>query len=88
MGQPECGQDFPGRSGLDRPSMEGDRTWADLLRQLGASLLLITCLVVALLPRRFPDLVNDNQEILESSFLVPTECLGEVAANVRDAGPA
>ncbi len=43
---------------------------------------------VALLPRRFPDLVNDNDKLLESSFVVPTECLGEVAATVRAAEPA
>jgi uncharacterized protein (TIGR03032 family) len=38
---------------------------------------------VALLPRRFPDLINDDEKLLESSFVVPTECLGEVAATVR-----
>jgi hypothetical protein len=38
---------------------------------------------VALLPRRFPDLINDDDNLLESSFVVPTECLGEVAATVR-----
>jgi uncharacterized protein (TIGR03032 family) len=43
---------------------------------------------VALLPRRFPDLINDDQKLLESSFVVPTECLSEVAAMVRAAGPA
>ena len=43
---------------------------------------------VALLPRRFPDLINDDEKLLESSFVVPTECLGEVAATVRAAGPA
>jgi uncharacterized protein (TIGR03032 family) len=43
---------------------------------------------VALLPRRFPDLVNDDEKVLESSFVVPNECLGEVAATVRAAGPA
>jgi uncharacterized protein (TIGR03032 family) len=42
---------------------------------------------VALLPRRFPDLINDDQELLESSFVVPAECLGEVAATVRASGP-
>ncbi|MEO6807601.1 MAG: TIGR03032 family protein [Isosphaeraceae bacterium] len=41
---------------------------------------------VALLPRRFPDLINDDEKVLESSFVVPTECLGEVAATVRAAG--
>ncbi len=43
---------------------------------------------VALLPRRFPDLINDEDKLLESSFVVPTECLGEVAATVRAAGAA
>jgi uncharacterized protein (TIGR03032 family) len=42
---------------------------------------------VAVLPRRFPDLINDDEKLLESSFVVPTECLGEVAATVRAAGP-
>jgi uncharacterized protein (TIGR03032 family) len=41
---------------------------------------------VALLPRRFPDLINDNDKLLESSFVVPSECLGEVAATVRAPG--
>jgi uncharacterized protein (TIGR03032 family) len=41
---------------------------------------------VALLPRRFPDLINDDEPLLESSFVVPTECLGEVAATVRASG--
>jgi uncharacterized protein (TIGR03032 family) len=43
---------------------------------------------VALLPRRFPDLINDDDSLLESSFVVPTECLGDVAAAVRASGPA
>ena len=43
---------------------------------------------VAALPRRFPDLVNDDQKLLESSFVVPTECLDEVAATVRAPAPA
>src|SRR5215831_6488668 len=43
---------------------------------------------VAVLPRRFPDLINDDEKLLESSFVVPAECLGEVAATVRAAGPA
>ena len=38
---------------------------------------------LALLPRRFPDLINDDDTLLESSFVVPTESLGEVAATVR-----
>jgi uncharacterized protein (TIGR03032 family) len=43
---------------------------------------------VAVLPHRFPDLINDDEKLLESSFVVPTECLGEVAATVRASGPA
>ena len=38
---------------------------------------------MTVLPRRFPELVNDDEKLLESSFVVPTECLGEVAATVR-----
>ncbi len=37
---------------------------------------------VSLLPRRYPDLINDDDKLLESSFVVPTECLGEVAHTV------
>jgi hypothetical protein len=43
---------------------------------------------VALLPRRFPDLINEGEKSLESSFVVPTACLGEVAATVRASKPA
>lgn len=43
---------------------------------------------VTLLGRRYPELINDDEKVLESSFVVPTECLGEVAATVRAAGPA
>ena len=42
---------------------------------------------VSVLPRRFPDLINDDDTLLESSFVVPTESLGEVAATVRASGP-
>jgi hypothetical protein len=42
---------------------------------------------VAVLTRRFPDLLNDDEKLLESSFVVPTECLGEVAASVRASPP-
>jgi len=38
---------------------------------------------VAVLPRRFPDLINDDEQLLESSFVVPNDCLDEVAATVR-----
>jgi hypothetical protein len=40
----------------------------------------------ALLPRRFPHLINDDEKLLESSFAVSTECLGEVTATVRRFG--
>jgi uncharacterized protein (TIGR03032 family) len=44
---------------------------------------------VTVLPgRRFPELINDDEKLLESSFVVPTDCLGDVAATVRAAGPA
>jgi hypothetical protein len=33
-------------------------------------------------------LFNDDDTLLESSFVVPTESLGEVAATVRAPGPA
>jgi hypothetical protein len=42
---------------------------------------------VALLPRRFPERINDDEKMPESSFVVPAECLGEVAASVRASGP-
>jgi uncharacterized protein (TIGR03032 family) len=38
---------------------------------------------VAVLPWRFPDLINDDDTLLENSFVVPTECLDEVAVTVR-----
>jgi uncharacterized protein (TIGR03032 family) len=38
---------------------------------------------VTLLGRRYPELINDDEKLLENSFVVPTECLGEVAATVR-----
>jgi hypothetical protein len=38
---------------------------------------------VALLRRRFPDLINEDERLLESSFVIPTEYLDEVAATVR-----
>jgi len=65
----------------------------DLRRGEPIALLKFTCGVqevfaVAVLPRRFPDLINEDEELLESSFVVPTECLGEVAATVRTSGPA
>ncbi len=42
---------------------------------------------VTMLGRRYPDLINEDETLLESSFVVPTECLGEVAATVRAAEP-
>jgi hypothetical protein len=67
-----------------------------LPRQFGTSLLVttyqasnLTVLAVTVLPgRRYPDLINDNETLLESSFVVPTECLGEVAATVCASEPA
>ena len=38
---------------------------------------------VAVLGRRYPDLINEDEELLENSFVVPTEWLGEVAESVR-----
>jgi uncharacterized protein (TIGR03032 family) len=43
---------------------------------------------VAVLPRRFPDLINDDEALLESSFVIPTESLADVAASVRAPGRA
>jgi uncharacterized protein (TIGR03032 family) len=44
---------------------------------------------VTVLPgRRYPELINDDETLLENSFVVPTECLDEVAATVRATGPA
>ncbi|HEY2785009.1 MAG TPA: TIGR03032 family protein [Fimbriiglobus sp.] len=42
---------------------------------------------VAVLPRRFPDIVNEDETVLENSFVIPTEFLGEVATTVRSPGP-
>jgi uncharacterized protein (TIGR03032 family) len=39
---------------------------------------------VTVLPgRRFPDLINDDEKLLGDSFVIPTACLGDVAASVR-----
>jgi uncharacterized protein (TIGR03032 family) len=38
---------------------------------------------VAVLPRRFPDLINDSAELMENSFVVPNAALGDVAETVR-----
>ncbi len=39
---------------------------------------------VTMLPRRrYPELINDDPTLLESSFVVPTECLDDVAPTVR-----
>ena len=39
---------------------------------------------VTVLPgRRYPELINDDEKLLESSFVVPSECLDEVAETVR-----
>ena len=38
---------------------------------------------VAVLPRRFPELINDDETLLANSFVVPEESLPEVAETVR-----
>ena len=38
---------------------------------------------VALLPRRFPDLINDEKEILASSYVVPDDALADVPSELR-----
>jgi hypothetical protein len=38
---------------------------------------------VAVLPRRFPELVNDDDTLLSSSYVVPMESLSEIAETVR-----
>src|SRR4051812_30639152 len=44
---------------------------------------------VTVLPgRRYPDLINDDETLLENTFVVPTECLDEVAPTVRVLAPA
>jgi hypothetical protein len=35
-----------------------------------------------------PELINDDRTLLESSFVVLTECLGDVATTVRAAARA
>jgi hypothetical protein len=52
------------------------------LRQPGASLSVTTDQAGKLV------MVRDDETLLESSFVIPTECLGEVAATVRASGPA
>lgn len=41
---------------------------------------------VAVLPRRFPELVNEDESLLSNSFVVPTEVLPEVSEAVRGRG--
>jgi uncharacterized protein (TIGR03032 family) len=38
---------------------------------------------VTVLSRRYPELINEDEELLENSFVIPTEWLGEVAETVR-----
>ena len=38
---------------------------------------------VAVLRRRFPELINDDETLLSSSFVVPEESLPDVAETVR-----
>jgi uncharacterized protein (TIGR03032 family) len=42
---------------------------------------------VTLLGRRFPELINEDEKLLENSFVVPNDCLSEVAAAVRATEP-
>jgi len=43
---------------------------------------------VTVLGRRFPELINDDEKLLESSFVVPAECLGELGPRGLGQGPA
>jgi uncharacterized protein (TIGR03032 family) len=43
---------------------------------------------VSVVARRFPDLINDNDTVLDSSFVVPNESLGDVAVSARASGAA
>jgi hypothetical protein len=38
---------------------------------------------ITVLGRRFPELINDDQTLVKSSFVIPTECLGDVPVTVR-----
>lgn len=38
---------------------------------------------VSVLARQFPELMNDDETLLENSFVVPTDCLDDVAETVR-----
>ncbi len=39
---------------------------------------------VTVLPRRqFPELINDDEKLLENSFVVPDEALADVPASMR-----
>lgn len=40
---------------------------------------------VTVLPKRFPELINDDESLIGDSFVVPTESLGDVATTVRTA---
>jgi uncharacterized protein (TIGR03032 family) len=42
--------------------------------------------VTVLSGKRYPDLINDNEKLLENSFVVPDAALAEVPASLR--GPA
>jgi uncharacterized protein (TIGR03032 family) len=42
---------------------------------------------VAVLPHRFPELINDDEALLANSFVVPTESLPDVAETVRARPP-
>jgi hypothetical protein len=44
---------------------------------------------VTVLPgRRYPDLINDDDKLLENSFVVPDAALANVSAELREPGNA
>ena len=67
---------------LDGPSREGVRSGGERFPDTFFAGAVQEVFAVAVLRgRRYPDLINDDEKLLENSFLVPTECLGEVAAS-------
>jgi hypothetical protein len=42
--------------------------------------------VQVLAGRRFPELINDNAQLISDSFVLPDSALDEVAASYRDPG--
>jgi hypothetical protein len=60
-----------------------------LLRRLGASLLVTTYKAVTLLPgRRWPELINHDEALLQNSFVVPDAALLDVPAALRSPSTA